>query len=209
VISIVDYGLGNLASIAKMLDRVGAECNFVRTPEAVLEATSLILPGVGAFDHGMSNLRARGLVEPLTAKVKDEGTPLLGLCLGMHLLTHGSEEGKLPGLGWIQGRCVRFRSDASSPIKIPHMGWNNVRIVREHALVHDLGENPRFYFVHAYYASGLSEGVEVARATHGQEFPAIIAKGNIAGVQFHPEKSHTFGMKLLTRFAESSGAVTL
>lgn len=209
VITIVDYGVGNLASIANMLKRVGATCRFAGTPEAIADATSLILPGVGAFDHGMRSLSARGLVEPLTRKVREEGTPLLGLCLGMHLLTEGSEEGELPGLGWISGHCIRFRPDREQqPIRIPHMGWNRVTMVRDHPLVRELGASPRFYFVHGYHVSGLHDGVEVGHTLHGRDFPAIIAQKNIMGVQFHPEKSHSFGMRLLQGFAEMSGAVS-
>jgi glutamine amidotransferase len=206
-ITIVDYGLGNLASIANMLKRVGATSTIASTPQQVSEASSIILPGVGAFDRGMLNLRERDLVEPLTRKAMDEQVPVLGLCLGMQLLVSGSEEGQEAGLGWIGGRCARFARTESAPdIRIPHMGWNRVARTRQHPLVADLGDDARFYFVHAFHLVDVTESDQVGQTVHGVRFPSIVARGNLMGVQFHPEKSHRFGMALMKAFARMSGA---
>ena len=170
-----------------------------------MSATSLILPGVGAFDRGIENLTERGFIEPLTEKVRNEKVPILGLCLGMQLFVESSEEGALPGLGWIGGRCVRFRPTEESPIKVPHMGWNRLDIVKDHPLVADLGEDQRFYFVHGYRLADVAESDKVALVNHGGPFPAVIARDNVMGVQFHPEKSHRYGARLLRNFAELAG----
>ena len=206
-ITIVDYGLGNLASISNMLKRVGATSRLASTPEEIAAATSIILPGVGAFDHGMQNLRERGLVEPLTSKAIEERVPVLGLCLGMQLLVSASEEGKEKGLGWIGGHCVRFKRTESAPdIRIPHMGWNRVARTREHPLLAELGPDARFYFVHAYHLVDVDEIDQVGQTIHGVRFPSIVARDNLMGVQFHPEKSHRFGMALMHAFARLSQA---
>jgi len=208
-ITIVDYGIGNLASIANMLKRVGATCTFATTPDEIVNATSLILPGVGAFDKGMQNLEERGFVEPLTKKVMVDRTPILGLCLGMQLFAESSEEGKREGLGWIGGRCIRFRPDPNNHIKVPHMGWNKLSVAQEHPLMADLGPDPKFYFVHAYHVVDVPSDQIVAIVTHGVEFPAVIARDNVMGVQFHPEKSHRYGVRLMRNFAASSGALVV
>jgi glutamine amidotransferase len=206
-ITIVDYGLGNLASIANMLKRVGAPSVLASTPEQIAQATSLILPGVGAFGKGMQNLAERGLIEPLRRKALDENVPVLGLCLGMQLLVSSSEEGSVPGLGWIEGRCVRFSTTAIAPeIRIPHMGWNRVVSRTQHPLLSDLGSDSRFYFVHAYHLVDVREEDQLGSTEHGVRFPSVIARGNLMGVQFHPEKSHRFGMSLMRSFARMSGA---
>ena len=206
-ITIVDYGLGNLASIANMLKRVGASSVLASTPEAVEQATALILPGVGAFGKGMQNLEERGLIEPLRRKALDERVPVLGLCLGMQLLVSSSEEGNARGLGWMDGRCVRFSPTGGSPeIRIPHMGWNRVSARAQHPLIADLGPDARFYFVHAYHLVDVREEDQLASTEHGVRFPSIIARDNLMGVQFHPEKSHRFGMSLIRSFARLSGA---
>lgn len=205
MITIIDYGIGNLGSIANMLKRVGVPCSFARTRDEIMSATSLILPGVGAFDRGMENLAERGFIEPLTEKVQNEKVPILGLCLGMQLFVESSEEGSLPGLGWIGGRCIRFRPTEASPIKVPHMGWNRLDVVKDHPLVSDLGEDQRFYFVHGYHLANVAQGDQVALVNHGGQFPAVVARDNVMGVQFHPEKSHRYGAKLLQNFAQFAG----
>jgi glutamine amidotransferase len=201
-IAIVDYGIGNLGSIANMLKRVGVASTFASTPKEIMDATALILPGVGAFDKGMDNLAERGFVDVLSEKVMSDRTPILGLCLGMQLFAESSEEGNRTGLGWIKGKCVRFRSTNEAPIKVPHMGWNHLDVVREHPLVANLGAEQRFYFVHGYYLEGVPTENQVAVATHGSRFPAVIADGNVMGVQFHPEKSHSYGARLMRNFAD-------
>ena len=202
MIVIIDYGMGNLGSIANMLKKVGAKA-VVSSDAAVIErADKLVLPGVGAFDNGMKNLAERGMIPLLNAKVLQDKTPILGLCLGMQLFTRRSEEGELPGLGWLDAETVRFKFDAThNHLKIPHMGWNTLQICRSHPLFTDLDVENRFYFVHSYYVDCADAPMVLARTHYGYDFASAVAKENIVGVQFHPEKSHKFGMKLLRNFA--------
>jgi glutamine amidotransferase len=203
MIVIVDYGMGNLSSIANMLKKVGSPALISSDPGAVREAARLILPGVGAFDGGMRNLANRHLVEPLNRAVLETKVPVIGLCLGMQLMTRGSEEGHLPGLGWIGADTVRFRwSGRSAPMKIPHMGWNTTHFTRDSALARNLDEGARFYFVHSFHLVCGNEEDVLGRTTYGYEFASAIERNNIVGVQFHPEKSHRYGMQLLKNFAE-------
>jgi imidazole glycerol-phosphate synthase subunit HisH len=162
----------------------------------------LILPGVGAFDAGMRQLHASGLVGLLNDKVLNRHTPTLGICLGMQLMTEKSEEGDLPGLGWIKGGNVRFRFDeAQTHLKVPHMGWNTVTSTRDDTLFKDLDDEARFYFVHSYHVVCQCEADVLAWTHHGRRFVSAFQHANILGTQFHPEKSHKFGMKLLSNFA--------
>lgn len=203
MIAIVDYGMGNLGSIVNMLKKVGAQSTISSDPQTITAADKLVLPGVGAFDNGMKNLAQRGLVELLNAQVLDHKKPILGLCLGMQLFTRASEEGQLKGLGWINAQTVRFRFDqANADLKIPHMGWNTLRIGRPHPLLADLETDARFYFVHSYHVLCNDPDTVLATTTYGYDFASVVAKDNILGAQFHPEKSHKFGMKLLKNFAE-------
>lgn len=199
MIVVVDYGMGNLGSVRNMLRRIGADAIVSGAVSEIENAEKLILPGVGAFDAAMSAIRSRGLYESLDAKARQDAIPVLGICLGMQLLTEGSDEGVLPGFGWIQGRTRAFpRSDT---LKIPHMGWNVARVTQASAFTRDLGDEPRFYFVHSYYVSCDRPG-DVALSTHyGVDFASGVQHANIYGAQFHPEKSHRFGMKLLENFA--------
>ncbi len=201
MIGIIDYGLGNLASVANMLRRVGATAALVSRPDDVARADKLILPGVGAFDHGMARLEASGLLEVLSARVLEARVPVLGLCLGMQLFTRGSEEGSRPGLGWLPAETRRLRP-ADPRLKVPHMGWADVRLVRAHPLLEAPDPERRFYFVHSYHVVCDSPASVVAEADHGQTFCAAACAGNVMGVQFHPEKSHRFGMQLLKNFAD-------
>jgi imidazole glycerol-phosphate synthase subunit HisH len=202
MIVIVD-AMGNVGSIANMLKKVGAETKVSDDPEVISRATKLILPGVGAFDNGMRNLISLGLVSILGDKVLRDKIPVLGICLGMHLLTRGSEEGELPGLGWLDADTVRFRFDHEhADLKIPHMGWNTVEEVRSSPLFADMPEEPKFYFVHSYHVKCRSEMDILASTSYGYDFPSVIAKENVFGTQFHPEKSHTFGMRVLRNFSE-------
>lgn len=202
MIVIVDYQMGNVGSIVNMLKRVGAEATVSSDEAVVRSADRLILPGVGAFDRGMKNLNDSGLVPTLSEKVLNQKTPFLGICIGMHLLTEGSEEGGLPGLGWIKGETVRFKFAAEgNGHKIPHMGWNTLTVKKPNKLLASMDEEPRFYFVHSYHLRCDAADV-LATTCHGYEFPSAVAKGNILGTQFHPEKSHKFGMKILKNFAE-------
>jgi len=199
VIAIVDYDMGNVASVANMLKRVGApESRLTRDPDVIRNAERVILPGVGAFDKGMENLGAFGLIEVLNDAVLERKIPVLGICLGMQLLTKRSEEGKLPGLGWLDAETVRFRLRDPN-LKIPHMGWSPVAPKRASPLM-PMDSDSRFYFVHSYYVQCQSGEDVDATSQYGSDFAAIVSRRNIFGVQFHPEKSHRFGMELLKRF---------
>ena len=201
MISVIDYGVANLGSILNMLRKVGAEGELVSTPEEVAKAERIILPGVGAFDHGMTALTERGLVAPLRKKALDDRVPILGICLGMQLLGQGSEEGSLPGLGIIEARCERFRFEHASTLKVPHMGWNALSPRRASPLLSGLDAHARFYFVHSYHIVCADPADVLATATYGVEFTAMVQQGQVCGAQFHPEKSHRFGMTLLGNFA--------
>jgi len=195
--------MGNVGSIANMLKRSGFEVRLGSSPDDIAEASKLILPGVGSFDAGMENLHRLGL-PPLLAKKVFNGTRFLGICLGMQLLFEGSEEGQQPGLGWLRGRCARFRfAEGTSSLKIPHMGWNDVRPVHRDSLFRDMAPEAGFYFVHSYHVVCDDASDVLAWATHGYEFPAAVQHENLYGTQFHPEKSHKYGRALLTRFADS------
>jgi glutamine amidotransferase len=200
VIAIVDYDMGNVASVANMLKRVGVAAPVLtRDPDVLARADKLILPGVGAFDLGMRNLSSLGLIDPIKTAVSEKNVPMLGICLGMQLLTCSSEEGTERGLGWIQGSAKRFRPTAT--LKVPHMGWNEVRATRDSELLLT-GSPSRYYFVHSYYVECDSEDSVLATTEYGHEFASIIARDNVFGVQFHPEKSHRYGMALLKSFVE-------
>lgn len=167
----------------------------------------MVLPGVGAFDHGMENLRSRGLVDLLSELVQGKKLPMLGICLGMQLFGRGSEEGRLPGLGWIASETVRFRFDpVSTRLRIPHMGWNHVHITDSEGLFRGFEDEPRFYFVHSYHVVCDRTVDALATCHYGHEFTCAVRRGNIFGTQFHPEKSHRYGMLLLKNFAALTGA---
>lgn len=198
---IIDYGMGNLGSVINMLKKVGAEASISAEPDKIARADKLILPGVGAYDNGMQNLSSRGLVDILNKKVLDEKTPILGICLGAQLFTRRSEEGSLPGFGWIDAETLRFQfQDGSNHLKIPHMGWNEIAIKRENYLLCGFEDKPRFYFVHSYYMKCNNSEDVIATSIHGIEFVAAVNKDNIWGTQFHPEKSHKFGMRVIKNF---------
>ncbi len=201
MISVVDYGVANLGSMLNMLRKVGVEAERVSTPAQIADAEKIVLPGIGAFDQGMSALAERGLVEPLKSKVLVEGTPILGVCLGMQMLGGGSEEGELGGLRLVEGTCRRFRPPTVSGLKVPHMGWSRVMPRRESPLLSGLADQSRFYFVHSYHFCCEDPHDVLAVSSYGDEFVSMINRRNIFGVQFHPEKSHRFGMTLLRNFA--------
>ena len=203
MITIVDYGMGNLASIANMLARVGAAARIASAPADVRAATKLVLPGVGAFDTGMERLVASGLVPVLRERAVEAGVPTLGICLGLQLMARSSEEGRLPGLGWIDATVGRCRDPGGAArLRVPHMGWGRVTPVRPHPLFAGIETRPRFYFVHSYHLRLARPEDLLAEAVHGAAFPAAVAIGSLLGVQFHPEKSHRDGMALLRNFAE-------
>jgi imidazole glycerol-phosphate synthase subunit HisH len=200
-VTIIDYGMGNLGSIQNMFKRIGVESEITGEHEKIAAAEKILLPGVGAFDAAMERINASGLLQLLNRKALQEKVPTLGICLGMQLLTNSSEEGKLPGLGWVPAKTVKFAFESGSKLKVPHMGWNLVHPRRPSPLIADLPEETRFYFVHSYYVQVENDEYVLTTTTHGVEFHSIIQKDNIFGAQFHPEKSHRFGMKLLENFA--------
>jgi imidazole glycerol-phosphate synthase subunit HisH len=203
MIVIVDYGVGNLASIINMLRRLGSPATISGDPSVIALAKKIILPGVGAFDHAMRKLRAGSLLPALEQRVMHDQVPILGLCLGAQLLTRGSEEGTERGLGWVNAITVRFDpSRIIERLAIPHMGWSDVKTVKAHELLATEEPEPRFYFAHSYHIQSSDPELTIGTAIHGYEFPAAIAAGNVIGVQFHPEKSHVFGMRLLRNFCE-------
>lgn len=203
MIVIVDYKMGNIGSILNMLKKIGAPAMASSLPEDILQADKLILPGVGAFDNGMTNLKESGLLSVLNEKVLAKKTPILGICLGMQLLTRQSAEGRLEGLGWIEADTVRFRFDREeSALKIPHMGWNTVMFKPGNVLSSGLENEARFYFVHSFHVVCDREENVAGKTFYGYEFSSAIQNGNIMGVQFHPEKSHKYGLRLLKNFVE-------
>jgi imidazole glycerol-phosphate synthase subunit HisH len=201
MIVVVDYRCGNVGSILNMLKKVGHQAELSADPARIAAANKLILPGVGAFDVGMQNLADSGLLPVLNERVRSARIPTLGICLGMQLMVERSAEGKLPGLGWISGEAVRFQPMAGA-LKVPHMGWNAVVPTLGSVLTDDLPVDPRFYFVHSYYIACRDEADVLLRTRYGVEFVSAFHRENIWGVQFHPEKSHKFGMRLLANFAE-------
>jgi glutamine amidotransferase len=203
MIVVIDYQLGNLGSIINMLKKVGAKAVASSEIEVIEGADKLILPGVGKFDQGMKNLNNLRLISPLSDKVIKNRTPILGICLGMQLFTQRSEEGYSDGLGWIDAETVRFKFENNqNQLKIPHMGWNLVEIYQKDALFEEMYPEPSFYFVHSYHVVCKNENDILAKTFHGYEFASAVRIENIYGVQFHPEKSHKFGMKLLRNFVE-------
>jgi glutamine amidotransferase len=202
MITIVDYDAGNIRSIVNMLRAIGVKSRVTGDAGEVRRADRLLLPGVGHFDHGMRALSARGLDEAMTERAVVQGKPLLGICLGAQLLTAGSEEGSEAGLGWIDGRTVAFdRARLDAALRVPHMGWADTWATRPSPLSDALESDARFYYVHSYHMVVDAPEQAILAARHGYEFTAGVMKGSVLGVQFHPEKSHAFGLALLRAFA--------
>tara|TARA_B110000971_G_C20039698_1_gene516969 strand:- start:3929 stop:4534 length:606 start_codon:yes stop_codon:yes gene_type:complete len=199
MITIIDYGLGNLESIANMLKKLGQTSLISSRKEDILNATKLILPGVGSFDTGMNNLKERGFIEILNKRVIEDKTPILGICLGMQLLTNSSEEGIEEGLGWIEGQSLKFVYDH---LKVPHMGWNSIEIHKESPLFESTKKHRKYYFVHSYHVHCKHERDILATSEYGIDFNSMVKKNNIYGAQFHPEKSHKYGMEILNQYAK-------
>jgi imidazole glycerol-phosphate synthase subunit HisH len=201
MITIVDYGMGNLGSIHNMFKRIGVAAEITGEAEVLGRASKILLPGVGAFDSAMQRINASSLRAVLDRKALEERVPVMGICLGMQLLTRCSEEGELPGLGWIAATTRRF--PATPGLKVPHMGWNLVTPHTPSALTagFDSLSEPRFYFVHSYFIECDDRDADILRTSYGVTYASAIQQDNIYGVQFHPEKSHRFGMKLLDNFA--------
>jgi imidazole glycerol-phosphate synthase subunit HisH len=206
-IVIIDYGLGNLGSMTNMLKKAGVETKVSSDISDIKNADKLILPGVGSFDIGMKNIRERGLIPVMNKKVLEDKTPILGVCLGMQLMGNNSEEGGLHGLGWVEAESIRFKFDGyPGNLSIPHMGWNTLSMPHHHPLFEGIENENRFYFVHSYHVVCAHEQNVLAKTEYGFSFTSAIVKQNILGVQFHPEKSHKFGMLLLNNFAQWKNA---
>lgn len=200
MITIVDYGMGNIGSLVNMFKRIGINTRIGSDPKGIRKAEKLVLPGVGAFDAAMQRINDRpGLRQVLEDMVLNEQVPVLGVCLGMQLLTRSSEEGVLPGLGWIPGATARF--PRLNGLKVPHMGWNVAHLNTSSPLTANVSSEPRYYFVHSYYVQVDEPAHSLMRTHHGLDFDSAIGIKNIFGVQFHPEKSHRFGMQILKNFA--------
>lgn len=200
MIAIVNYGMGNLGSVLNMFKRIRVAAEIVDQPEKILEARKILLPGVGSFDVAMKRINENGFYEVLNQKALVDKVPILGICLGMQLLTRGSEEGLLPGLGWIKADTVKFPTGSS--LKVPHMGWNRVHNATPSVLTTDMHDESRFYFVHSYRVHVDDQKNSILKCTYGIEFDAAVQNDNIFGAQFHPEKSHKFGMRFLENFAK-------
>ncbi|MEO8471017.1 MAG: imidazole glycerol phosphate synthase subunit HisH [Chryseolinea sp.] len=197
MIQIVNYGLGNLGSVQNMLRRINVDSVIVTDPKEII-SDKIILPGVGSFDTGMTNLEKDGWIEVLNKKVHEDKVPTLGICLGMQLMCNSSEEGVLKGLGWIDGKVVKF---PAGELKIPHMGWNIVRPnINDSSILGSDKDELRFYHVHSYYVKLADKNEQLGVTTYGIDFTSAFKHDNIYGVQFHPEKSHKFGMMLLKNF---------
>ena len=206
MIVILDIGIGNPSSILNMLKKVGSESVLCKDIATLESATGIIFPGVGSFDSCVNALNNSGLKEALEKKVLKEKVPFLGICLGMQILFKSSEEGTQAGLGWVDGRVVKFKSatltsEGSKKLRVPHMGWNNVNPQIKDSLISQESDQ-RFYFVHSYYASSVPQENVLATSSYGLDFVCAVQKDNITGTQFHPEKSHRFGMQLLKKFVE-------
>lgn len=200
MIAIINYGLGNLASIKNMCKRLGIDAVITSSIDEIKNASHLLLPGVGHFKKGMANLDESGLRGVITEQVIDNKKPILGICLGAQLLTKHSEEGDVDGLGWVDARTVRFDTSKLGRLPVPHMGWSDIKLKKSCTLWDDLPEHQRFYFVHAYHFNFEQESEITATCNYGYEFACAFQKDNIYGAQFHPEKSHKFGMKVLENF---------
>lgn len=204
MISIVDYGLGNVQAFLNVYKRLNVEAERATTAADLEGATKVILPGVGAFDHAMARLAESGMRQVLDDLVLRQRVPVLGVCVGMQMLAKGSDEGNLPGLGWINGRVRSLQAleETAGPLLLPHMGWNDVKPGPGNRLFDALDSDARFYFLHSYYFECERPDDVAAVSSYGTDFASAVSTGNIHGVQFHPEKSHHFGTRLLQNFAE-------
>jgi glutamine amidotransferase len=200
---LIDYGMGNLRSVQKKLNQMGLACTIGSTPEAVAAASKLILPGVGHFANGVAKLKSMNLWDAIDRKVKIENTPILGICLGMQLMTKHSEEGDMEGFGWIDATVQRFRVENKIRYKVPHIGWNQALSYKENVLFRDIPDEALFYFVHAYHVVCNEPEDKLAGTIYEYEFTSAFQKDHIFGVQFHPEKSHEAGEQLFRNFINS------
>ncbi len=202
MITVVDYGAGNIGSVLNMIRKVGGEATSTGDAETLSDADKILLPGVGSFDNAMARLNALGLTDVLKERAT-KGIPFLGICLGMQLLSDGSEEGEMDGLGLIPGQVRRFSfKGEDSRLKIPHMGWNQISVCKKHLIAEGLESDARFYFVHSFHYVSEDPADVLFKTNYGYDFTSGIQRGRVIGVQFHPEKSHRFGMQLMKNFIE-------
>lgn len=203
MISIIDYGLGNVGAFYNMYREMNIPVRLVKTKEELEGSSKLILPGVGSFDLAMTLFKESGMCELATEMVLEKKIPVLGICVGMQMLANSSEEGELPGLGWIAGEVKKIDdSKLTHRTHLPHMGWNDVIVKGKQTLFSGLEEKAKFYFLHSYYFHAKEDQSVLAEVEYGSVIPCAVGKGNVFGVQFHPEKSHSYGARLLKNFAE-------
>jgi len=203
MITIIDYGLGNIRAFVNVYERLNIKTKIARVGEDIKDATKIILPGVGAFDYAMSQLNASGMRDELEKQVLENKVPVVGICVGMQILAKSSDEGKLPGLGWIDGDVKLFDTD-KIPYKtrLPHMGWNSISPVKDNLLLDGFDNESRFYFLHSYYFVCNKQEEVISTTEYGITYASAVNCDNIYGIQFHPEKSHSNGIQLLHNFAK-------
>lgn len=201
-IVIIDYGMGNLRSVQKKFNKVGFDAEISSNLDVINSATKLVLPGVGHFSHGVKKLKELGIWDVLNRVVLEKKTPILGICLGMQLMAKHSKEGNVDGLGWFDADVVKFQIGNQLKYKVPHMGWNNTSIKKENILYSNLDDSSMFYFVHSYYMKCNDQSDVLATTGYEDQFVSVIQKNNIYGTQFHPEKSHDDGDKMIKNFVE-------
>lgn len=202
MITVIDYGIGNLRSVQKSFERAGIEVQITSDPTEIKNAEKLVLPGVGHFAKGMDNLNKSGLVGILNKKVLEDKTPILGICLGMQLMTTHSEEGDTKGLNWVDAETVRFDKDPSKKFKVPHIGWNDIQFSNNSPLCKGIKSDSQYYFVHTYYVLCKNKSNVITETEYGTSFHSGFQHDNIYGVQFHPEKSYSAGLQMLKNFSE-------
>ncbi|GAB1474499.1 imidazole glycerol phosphate synthase subunit HisH [Bacteroidota bacterium] len=203
MITIVDYGLGNIKAFVNVYERLNIPIKIAKTKYDLNDASKIIIPGVGAFDYAMEQLNKSGMRDELENKVIRDKVPVIGICVGMQILAKSSEEGKLPGLGWVDGKVLKFDiNNIPYKTRLPHMGWNNINPIAESTLLNGFNNESRFYFLHSYYFVCNNQQDIISTTQYGIDFSSAINHNNIFGIQFHPEKSHSNGVSLLNNFAK-------
>ena len=202
MITIIDYGLGNIRAFVNVYERLNIKTKVAHKAEDIMDATKIILPGVGAFDYAMSQLNASGMRDELEKQVLENEIPIMGICVGMQILAKSSDEGNLPGLGWIDGEVKLFDSSLIPyKTRLPHMGWNSIEPIKENVLLEGFNNESRFYFLHSYYFKCNNSEDILSTTDYGIKYSSAVNVNNIYGIQFHPEKSHSNGVRLLHNFA--------